>query len=154
MVAKNDETATIGAGLVGVGAGTVQVYALRNYADTPGKPALEAMGDWGQPSAVVDLLLGTIATFAGGLMYRQGRKTPAAVGIGYGLTSLAGGLYSGFKPVGAEVTMTPQRLPAAPSQPQQQAPQRVAEQQAGLTIVPVRRTVGPTPDIVIRSLQT
>lgn len=145
------ESEPVGAVIVGGAAGGAQVYLLRNYADKPRAPIIASLGNWGQPSALVDLVTGAIGSILGLWTFTSGESKPAAAALtGYGLSTLAGGIYSGMKPVGVVGTLAPKRVPARlPSAPTPSPTQTVP--QRGLTVVPTSREVAP--GIVIRGLQ-
>lgn len=142
------EGKTVASGAVGAAIGGAQVYALRSYADKVGTPLVASLGPWGQPSALIDLGLGMVGSVVGLWSYTKGtpiRSKPVSAGLaGYGLVTLAGGIFSGMRPAVATMVKAPQRL--AEQVPAQVIPQR------GLTVVPTSRE--RTPGIVIRSLQT
>lgn len=144
----------IGGGIAGLGAGAAQVYVVRNYGDKAGEPLVEALGNWGYPSVLVNLATGVIGTVVGAISYTKGKpvrsKTVAAALTGYGLTTLGGAIYCGMNPV----TATPARVTLPQRIPIQQISNQVAQAAAarGLTVVPTMAE--SRGNIIIRSLDT
>ncbi|GEM_PF-2330472 len=149
----------IGGAVVGVAIGGAQVWALRSYMDKPGEPLFGKGGDyenWGQPSACVNLGVGIVAAGLGAVGYLKGigiKSRPVAAALtGYGLTALAGGVYSGMNPV---ETTAPQRVPTRvppqiPTQTRVPTMQATATATKGLKIEPAATNGG----ISVRSLAT
>lgn len=109
------ETKDMGAGIAGVGIGAGQTYVLRKYVDAT--PLVASFGNWGYPSALVGVVGGIIGAGLGvpGLMGKgplARNKTVATALAGYGLTALAGGIYSGMNPV-VVAARAPVRVAAA-----------------------------------------
>jgi hypothetical protein len=149
---KSKETGKeVGGAILGLAVGGAQTYALRTYVDKPAEPWFGAGTSYaglGQPSALLGLGLGVVETVGGVYCWKKEKLSkPIAMAImALGLTSLAGGAYSAFKPVTiAERARVgaPQRVPMAQFTP---AMQQAAAAQ-GIRVVPT--AVEPSGIVVV-----